>query len=341
MTDDTATRGTAPTASLLRAWFYLVWLSWQRQMRARQMVWIALGLLAFATLFVGINTWLGRWDMRNWRFPNRMSPTVREWGDPNEWGDPKHWDDPKYRDDPMNMKVALWRTPRPPGTFPIDLAVLTALPPALSPFSLQVQVFVVRGVVFGFFLNILLPLWSLSFATEAMGGDRESNNLIWLLTRPLPRPTIYLGKFVALLPWSLALNLGGFGVLCLAGGAPGREAFRLLWPSVLCGTLAFSSLFFLIGAFFRRPAVVAIVYTFFLETILGNMPGYLKRVSINFYTQCMMYDALEPHGIRHPSPHIFLGVSGATACVILVGATAGFLALGMYWFARKEYYEIS
>src|SRR6516225_878733 len=145
--DDTATRATAPTASLLRAWCYLVWLSWQRQMRARQMVWIALGLRGFATLCVSINTWLGVWDMRNWRLPDRAAPTV--------------------------------------------------LPTILSPFSLQVQVFVVRGVVFGFFLNILLPLWSLSFATEAMGGDRESNSLIWLLTRPLPRPAIYLGKYVA------------------------------------------------------------------------------------------------------------------------------------------------
>jgi ABC-type transport system involved in multi-copper enzyme maturation permease subunit len=340
--DDTATRATAPVASPLRAWCYLVWLSWQRQMRARTMVWIALGLLTFAALFVAFNTALGRWDMRNWRFPNRAAPTVHEWGDPEKWGDPKHWDDPQYRDDPMNMKVALWRHHglQPQGTFPIDLAVLTVLPMILSPFSLQVEVFV-RSVVFVLFLNFLLPLWSLSFATEAVGGDRESNSLIWLLTRPLPRPAIYLGKFVAMLPWSLALNLGGFGVLCLAGGAPGRETFRLLWPSVLCGTLAFSSLFYLFGAFFRRPAIVSIVYTFFLEAILGNMPGYLKRVSLNFYTQCMMYDSLRVHGIDPPRPQVFLPVEGATACAILLGATAALLALGMLWFARKEYHEVS
>src|SRR6516225_5326915 len=171
--DDTATRATAPTASLLRAWCYLVWLSWQRQMRARQMVWIALGLLGFATLFVSINTWLGVWDMRNWRLPNRAAPTVRQWDDagPTGWGE--LGPDGKVRpNDPMDMKAVLavlWGAPRPPGAFPVDLAVLTVLPTILSPFSLQVQVFVVRGVVFGFFLNILLPLWSLSFATEAMG----------------------------------------------------------------------------------------------------------------------------------------------------------------------------
>ena len=62
--------------------------------------------------------------------------------------------------------------------------------------------------------------------------------------------------------------------------------------------LAFSSLFFLIGAFFRRPAIVAIVYTFFLEAILGNMPAYLKRVSISFYTRCMMFERAQDAGFE-------------------------------------------
>ena len=68
-------------------------------------------------------------------------------------------------------------------------------------------------IVFTMFTTFLLPLWSLSFATEALGGDRENNSMIWLLSRPMPRPAIYLAKFVALLPWSLGLNVGGFALL--------------------------------------------------------------------------------------------------------------------------------
>ena len=309
-----------------RAWCYLVWLSWQRQLRARQMVWIALALLVFASIFVGFNTHLGRWDMHNWRYsalpgvPNRDGPTYGQWAD--------------------RMEILLWSTPRAPGFFPLDQGIFGAVQLILHQFSLQVQVFV-RGIIFGIFLNFLLPLWSLSFATEALGGDRESNSLIWLLTRPLPRPAIYFGKFVAMLPWSLTLNLGGFGVICLCGGAPGRETFKLLWPSVLCAALAFSSLFFLIGAFFRRPAIVAIVYTFFLETILGNMPGYLNRVSLNFYAKCMMYGPLKQHGVEPVRTDVFPVVSAAAGCWILLGAALTFLVLGMWWFARKEYHEIS
>src|SRR6476469_8689628 len=69
----------APRTSVLRAWLYLVLLSWQRQARARQMVWIALGLLAVTTVSVGINTALDRWGMGHWRKPRGVGPTYQQW----------------------------------------------------------------------------------------------------------------------------------------------------------------------------------------------------------------------------------------------------------------------
>jgi ABC-2 type transport system permease protein len=186
----------------------------------------------------------------------------------------------------------------------------------------------------------MLPLFNLSFATEALGGERESNTLIWLLSRPLPRPAIYLAKFVALLPWTIGLNVGGFALLCLAGGELGRLAFRLYWPAVLAATLAFSSLFYLMGAVFRRPAVAAIVYAFFLEVILGNMPGYMKRISIGFYTRCMMFDAASAFNIQPDRPDIFLPVEGTTALAVLLGLTIVLLGIGTVVFSRSQFQEI-
>src|SRR5260370_20384327 len=78
-----------------------------------------------------------------------------------------------------------------------------------------------RGFIFVIFFSFLVPIWSLAFATEAFGGERESHGMIWLLTRPLSRPAIYLGKFVAVLPWCLVLNLGGVAPLRAVCRPPG------------------------------------------------------------------------------------------------------------------------
>src|SRR5206468_12817629 len=158
--------------------------------------------------------------------------------------------------------------------------------------------------------------------------------------RPLPRWSIYLGKFLALLPWSLALTVGGFALICAAASTPGWLAFRLYWPAVLWGTLAFCALFHLMGALFRRPAVVAILYAFFLETVMGNLPGHLKRGSISFYMRCLMYDEASVFHMSPDRPLLYEPVSGPIAWAVLIAVTALLLAMGAWVFARTEYLDV-
>ncbi|MGH9677399.1 MAG: ABC transporter permease, partial [Candidatus Acidiferrum sp.] len=299
-----------------RAYLYLILLSWRRQAHARQMVWLAIGLLGFATTLVALNTFADRWAMNNWR-TRRKGPTYQVWIDESE--------------------IVAGMSHRSAGGQALNNAIFGA-----NRALLRESAFLVfsRWVVFSIFLSFLLPILSLSFATEAIGGEREVNSLVWLLTRPMSRPIIYLAKFVALLPWSLALNVGGFAILCLAGGSIGWLAFRLYWPAVLWSTLAFASLFYLIGACFRRPAVVAILYSFFLETILGNMPGYLKRISISFYARCMMFEAAEAYGAQPEKPSVFLPVDGMTAAFVLLAIMLILLLAGAVLFSRAQYHEV-
>jgi len=304
--------------SPVRAWLHLVLLSFQRQARSRQMVWIAMILLGLATAFIAVNTAADRWGMDHWRSPPGYGLTYQTWW-LAEW----------------------WSTRRIPNQIASagPDAILISWQAALD----RSGFFVFSDwIVFRTFLSFLLPIWSLSFATEAIGGEQEAGSMVWLLSRPISRSAIYLAKFVALLPWGLGLNLGGFGILCLVGGWPGQLAFRLYWPAVLAGSLAFCSLFHLMGACFRRPAVVAIVYSFFLESVLGNMPGYMKRISIGFYTRCLMFESIENRGLSSPEkPSIFLPVDGATAWLVLVGLTVLFLVAGMVVFSRAEYHEMN
>ena len=301
--------------SALRAWAYLVVISMQRQARARQMVWIALGLLVIVTFVAGLRTITGRWGMAHWHDAEGKM-TYAEWQEALE----------------LRNAVLPW----PRGNNVVVLALAETARAVLK----RAEFYRVSNFIFAIFVSFLLPIWSLSFATEAVGGDRESGNLIWLLTRPLPKAAIYLAKFVAVLPWALVLNVGGFAVICLAAGKPGRLALALYWPSVCCGTLAFTALYLWIGAAFRRPAVVAIVYSFFLETLFGNLPGYLKRASISFYTRCMMFSAAQDYDVQPEKPSVYLAVDGTTALLVLLIVTVVLLLVGMAWFSRREYVTV-
>jgi ABC-type transport system involved in multi-copper enzyme maturation permease subunit len=195
------------------------------------------------------------------------------------------------------------------------------------------------GPVLMVYVAFLQPLWTLSLATEALGRERAEQNLIWLLSRPLSKPAIFLGKYLAVLPWCLALNLGGFALICAAGGEVGLKALEVYWPAILGSTLAYAALFHLLGAVVRRPAMIALLYSFFFEMIVGLMPGHLKRMSITFYTRCIMYGRAQEFDLAERLLTNFEPVSGATAWLILLLASMALLAAGAWVFSRGEYLD--
>ena len=295
---------TAPPPSPVRAWLYLIAFAFRRQARVRQMVGIAVGLLAICLLLVGMFTASASWDRYEWRIQRIKPYTVEHLA-----GGMAH-----AAIDLSDFHARIYQETRP-----------------LAVFS--------RWVVFLLFLGFLLPLFSLSFATGALGQERENRSMVWLMTRPLPRSAVYLAKFLGVLPWCLALTVGGFGLLCLAGGETGRKAFVLYGPGVLAGSLAFAAVFHFFGALFPRPAILGLLYAFFFETLLSELPipGTLKRLSINYYTRCLLYDEAGKQGVPVETSSLFVPVTPTTAWMVLLGVTVGVTALGMWLFGRMEH----
>jgi ABC-2 type transport system permease protein len=289
--------------SAIKAWLFLIGFAFRRQARVRQMVGVAVGLLVICLALVAAFNFTSGWNRYDWRLA-RVQPFKAE----HVAGGMAHVviDRSEY--------MERFRQETQP----------------LAVFS--------RWVTFLLFLGFLLPLFSLSFATGAFGHERESGSLVWLTTRPLPLSAVYLAKFLGMLPWTLGINVGGFALMCLLGGETGRTAFVLYAPALFGGTLAFAALFHLFGALFSRPAVIALLYAFFFETLLSELPipGTLKRLSINYYTRCLLYSSAGPEGVPVESASLFVPVSDAFAWSALLGITVGVTALGMWLFSRLE-----
>src|SRR5688572_16040861 len=124
-----------------RAFFYLIWLSWQRQARAHLMVWIALGLLAFAAFIVHSVERQGRWSMAHWRQPRGTGSTYA-----------------RYVDTVKQASLLPQTPPLATGQNAIwsSLEVVVHKVSGFYVFS--------NGIVFSMFATFLLPLWTLSFA---------------------------------------------------------------------------------------------------------------------------------------------------------------------------------
>ncbi len=109
----------------------------------------------------------------------------------------------------------------------------------------------------------LVPLIALLMSFDAIAGEVERGTLPLVLTYPIRRSEILLGKFTAhLAALALAVAVGyglaaGAAFLSDAGSAAGLPALlRLFWTSVLLGA-AFLAIGYALSALARRPGAAA------------------------------------------------------------------------------------
>ena len=315
--------------SAFAGWCALVSLTFRRHWRVRALGWVTAGLLVILAVAVGLVT-----HVRNgWSLADRRAWVASTAGPGSERM--------TYRQYAVERLGYYQAQLGPPTTFGVSSAAFAPFQAVMTDQQYQANFAFLsfsRWVVFGLYLGFLLPLVNLAFASGAVGADREGRTLVWLLTRPLPRWAIYLAKFVGVLPWCVLVSVAGFAVLCAAGGELGRRAFATYWPAVGIGAVGFAALFQLVGAVFRRPAVLGLVYIFFFETLVANLPGSLKQLSLNYYVRSLMYNEASSavRDVMAESLDVYAPADPTTSWVTLALAAAALTGLGMWLFSRAE-----
>jgi len=193
------------------------------------------------------------------------------------------------------------------------------------------------------FVTFIVPMVCLAFGTGAIGDDRDEKSLVHLFARGLPRSGIALAKLLAVVPIVLAFTLGGLYLLVVAGNLVSSESLThfldAYWPSIVLSTLAYLSLFHLFAVLFRHSTVIALVYAFFIEIFIGNLPGILKRVSIQFYAKSLALGRAPPEtiGLDIRSPFSYGPIPATVALTVLLVLIACLAAASAIALARKEY----
>jgi hypothetical protein len=159
--------------------------------------------------------------------------------------------------------------------------------------------------------------------------------------RPIPRALILLAKFTATLPLVLGLVVGSYWLYCQVAGDVGRTAFALYLPAIMLMTVAYVCLFHLFAVWFRHSTILALVYALFIEVLLGNLPGIVKRVAVNYYGRSIMYTAGASEGLEPPPAEWFEPLPVDTATWALLGIAVGGLAVALLIFSRREYRDLT
>jgi len=121
--------------------------------------------------------------------------------------------------------------------------------------------------------SLLVPLVALVLSHDAIVGERDRNTLGLLLSLPVSRLEVVIGKYVGR---AIALTIAvtaGIAAAAIAGGSEhGAVLWSLLGPTILLG-LAFLSIGMLVSALVSRPVTAAstVVVVWFLMVFFYDL----------------------------------------------------------------------
>lgn len=195
------------------------------------------------------------------------------------------------------------------------------------------------------FLQTLVILIPLLFATSLLRDEIEEGTLVYLFTRPIPKWKVLLAKYAATTGVCALLVVLGIGVFQLAfvipGGADGfawgKRTFAFMAAGAL-GVVGYGALFTLIGLISKRGLIVGIAYGFISEFLLTNLPAVIKKLTVMHYLRSV---ALYDIGLPDADMERFLGLldlaEPGTAVGVVLAGTVVLLFLSCVLVTRNEF----
>lgn len=229
------------------------------------------------------------------------------------------------------------------GLIPVALAVVVRIV-LHGRAGLMADVF--NEILMVFFLQFYIVLLALFYGTSVTAEEVENRTLSYLVTRPLPKPAIVLGKYAAyssLIAVLVTLSLTVSFFILNAGrlGESGLYATFLRYLGVLVlGVLAYMAFFTFLGAVLKRAIVIGLVFGFGWENVIQYFPGSTQKFSVVHYLKSLLpYRPESVRGGRGVALLLFRlePTKPLAAVLILIALTAALLALAGWLFRMKEY----
>jgi ABC-2 type transport system permease protein len=104
------------------------------------------------------------------------------------------------------------------------------------------------------------------------------------------------------------------------------------------GLVVYGAVFAFVGAQFKRPLLIGLVFIFGWEQIALTFPGYLRYYTVIYYVQALVPHAMPNDGMLSWIQGLFRTTPGLTTCLVSLTAIWGaFLWLASRVVDRKEY----
>jgi ABC-type transport system involved in multi-copper enzyme maturation permease subunit len=199
-------------------------------------------------------------------------------------------------------------------------------------------------MVWVFYVRFTIPVLGVFYGTSLMADEVEDKTITYLFTRPIRRGAVLFGKYLAYLGCTVFVVLPSVMLVYLLvvpmRGSLGASFIDLVKDLTLLalGLAVYGALFAFVGAKFKRPLIVGLIFIFGWEQAALAFPGYLKRFTIAYYLQGLVPHAMPSdsvlsliQGVFRESPTLAGSLFGMAVILVI------FVTLAAWIVERREY----
>ena len=165
----------------------------------------------------------------------------------------------------------------------------------------------------------LLPLVTVIVGTAALGSELDDGTIVYLLSKPVPRPLIVFVKLAV--AWAVSALLVALPIL-LAGivGTRGDPSLGVGYGlAALLGTLEYTAVFLALSLVTSRALVIGLAYVVVWEGVVAGLFAGTRIVSIRQHVLAVA-DALSGEGAV--PAELAVGTAIIVAASVIVAALA-------------------
>jgi ABC-type transport system involved in multi-copper enzyme maturation permease subunit len=194
------------------------------------------------------------------------------------------------------------------------------------------------------YLRIIVPMLGVFYGTSLMADEVEDKTITYLFTRPISRGAVLVGKYLAYLGCTVFVVLPSV-VLVYLLVVPLKGSLGAAFPNLIkdllllgLGLAVYGAVFAFVGAKFKRPLLIGLVFVFGWEQATLAFPGYLKQFTVMYYLQAIVPHAMPNDGVISLVQSLFRETPGlGTSLFWLAVIWAVLLSWGARVVSRKEY----
>ncbi|MFG2027083.1 ABC transporter permease subunit [Streptomyces sp. NPDC048825] len=208
--------------------------------------------------------------------------------------------------------------------------ILGALPLLLIVISVAVRAFtgtddqVAANLLGGFALATMVPIIGVIAGTGAIGPEIDDGSVVYLLAKPIKRPTIIFTKLIVAIAVTMAFSAIPTFLAGMILNGNGQQIAVAYTVAALVASIAYAALFLLLGTVTRHAVVFGLVYALVWEALFGSLVSGARTLSVQQWSLAVAHEVTGGDLVTSD-----VGLATGTVLLIVVTVAAT-------WFAGQK-----